>query len=213
MTKLHVSFILDETGSMISVKDATISGFNEYITKLKNDKSSKNALFTLTKFNSAKVQVVYDGVALDWVAPLNGNTYVPDELTPLYDAVGKTIRSLEAKLVGKKKQHALVIIQTDGEENASKEYTREAIFKLIEEKKKLGWAFAFLGADQDAYQASQKMGIPVSNTLNYKSGETQSAFAVQVTSMTTSYTRSGGHQTGNLVTPVNTVKDTEDLNA
>lgn len=62
--KLHVSFILDETGSMMSVKGQTISGFNEYLDTLKSEKNSGNIRFTLTQFNSDKVQVVCDGVKL-----------------------------------------------------------------------------------------------------------------------------------------------------
>ena len=62
MSKINVSFVLDETGSMQSVKEQTISGFNEYIETLKKD--TKNIKFTLTKFNTEKVEIVYDAVKL-----------------------------------------------------------------------------------------------------------------------------------------------------
>ncbi|MDD1777641.1 MAG: VWA domain-containing protein [Candidatus Helarchaeota archaeon] len=168
--KLHISFILDETGSMNDVKGQTIAGFNEYIDNLKKGEASSKALFTLTKFNSEKVEIVCDDVSLACVNKLTNENYNPDHMTPLYDAVGKTIKSLESKMKGKK-QHALVIIQTDGQENASREYTRQNIFSMIEDKKKLGWTFAFLGADQDAYLASVLIGISKGNTMCYaKSG-------------------------------------------
>ncbi len=66
------------------------------------------------------------------------------------------------------------VIMTDGEENSSKEFSRDKIFKLIDEKKGLGnWTFAFLGADQDAYAA---IGISAGNTLSYDGVKTKAAF-------------------------------------
>ncbi|MEN8173906.1 MAG: hypothetical protein ABFS03_13630 [Chloroflexota bacterium] len=191
--KMMVSFVLDETGSMQSVKGETISGFNEYIQTLNNEKSAENIRFTLTKFNSMKVEVVYDSVKLGKVAALDDDSYRPEAMTPLYDAIGKTIRSLEDKLEGKKPK-ALVVIQTDGHENHSKEFNRKSIFSLIDEKKKAGWTFAFLGADQDAWLAGQELGIPKGNTMSYRSAETKNAFNL-VARSSISYVISGGDQT------------------
>jgi hypothetical protein len=173
---MQVSFILDETGSMETVRDATISGFNEYIKTLKKEKNAKSIRFTLTQFDSTHVTVLYDGVTLDKVEDRNYDNYKPGAMTPLYDAVARTIKALEGKVKGKK-QSALVIIQTDGEENSSREYTHADVFKMIDEKKKLGWTFVFLGANQDRYIASQQFGIPIGNTMNYRYNQTQSAFA------------------------------------
>jgi uncharacterized protein YegL len=193
MKKMLVSFVLDETGSMEIVKSQTISGFNEYIDTLKKEKNSENVLFTLTQFNSDKVAVVYDGVSLGKVIHLNNDTYSPRATTPLYDAIGRTIHSIETKVKGKK-QSVLVVIQTDGEENSSKEFNREKIFSLIDEKKKLGWTFAYLGADQDAWAASQLMGISFANTLSYTGSQTTGAFR-QVARGTSAYVQSSGTQT------------------
>lgn len=193
MKKMLVSFVLDETGSMEIVKSQTISGFNEYIDTLKKEKNSENILFTLTQFNSDKVSVVYDGVSLEKVVHLNNDTYSPRATTPLYDAIGRTIHSLESNVKGKK-QSVLVVVQTDGEENASKEFNREKIFALIDEKKKLGWTFAYLGADQDAWAASQLMGISAGNTLSYSGAQTKGAFRTVATS-TSNYVANSGNQT------------------
>jgi len=191
--KILVSFVLDETGSMQSVKQETISGFNEYIQTLKDEKNAGNIRFTLTKFNSGKIEVVHDSVNLDKVMPLSDESYRPDKMTPLYDAIGKTIRSLEDKIIGKKSK-ALVVIQTDGNENHSKEFKRDSIFNLIDEKKKAGWTFAFLGADQDAWLAGQVLGIPKGNTMSYASDETKYAFR-SVARASADYSSSGGIQT------------------
>lgn len=165
-TLLHVSFLLDETGSMQAVKDATITGYNEYLKTLRADQATADATFTLTKFNSTKVQVVHDAVALEAVPDLTPLTYVPENLTPLYDAIGQTIRALERHVCDK--DRAIVTIMTDGQENASKEWTRSRIFSLIQEKQALGnWTFVFAGADQDAWLESERIGIPSGNVTAY----------------------------------------------
>lgn len=195
-----VSFILDETGSMEIIKTQTMSAFNEYIDTLKKDKKSDSILFTLTKFNSDKVQIVHDSVKVGEVAHLNNESYQPAAATPLYDAIGRTVNALENKLKGKKKQSALVIIQTDGEENASKEFDRKKIFDKIDEKKKAGWTFVFLGADQDAWLTSETLGISKGNTMSYSGvrGSNGAMGTLGVASIR--YTSSGGNQTSTFYT-------------
>jgi hypothetical protein len=188
--KMQISFILDETGSMEAFKSQTISGFNEYVETLRRDKNSQGALFTLTKFNSDKVEIVHQGIALADVVLLDDKNYHPNMNTPLYDAVGRTINAIKSK----KGEMVLVIIQTDGQENASQEFTRTTIFDLIEQKKKDGWTFVFLGADQDAYAASDKMGIPVGNTANYTGAKT-GAMMNRVAMASVNYTSRGGTPT------------------
>jgi hypothetical protein len=193
--KMLVSFILDETGSMFSVKDQTISGFNEYVETLQREDNANDIKFTLTKFNSSKpnnVEIVYDGVKVKDVEPLTDETYRPDSTTPLYDAIGQTISAVDR--AKKKKEAALVVIQTDGLENASREYSQRDIFDLIDERKKDGWTFVFLGADQDAYAASAQFGISKGNTRSYSSQDTDKTFAVAAAA-SVAYTRRGGTQT------------------
>lgn len=197
MSKLFVSFVLDETGSMSSVKSQTIAGFNEYLETLKSDDNAKDIRFALTKFNSERVNVIYDGVKLDKVEKLTDETYRPAALTPLYDAIGQTVRALETKLNGKKKQKALVVIQTDGEENHSKEFDSKGIFALIDEKKKAGWTFVFLGADQDAWLTGQKLGLDQGNVISYASAQTQKTFQ-RAAVATSYYSQTGGMQSRNL---------------
>lgn len=170
---------------MESVKSQTISGFNEYINTLRKQ---KNVLFTLTKFNSDKVDIVYNGVPLSDVKELTNDNYRPNYFTPLYDAIGRTIKSLgDAKNV-------LLVIQTDGQENSSKEFTRQVVFDLVTEKKKEGWTFVFLGADMDAYGASAAIGISKGNTVNYAGIQTQNAFS-RVATASLNYTSRGSTPT------------------
>lgn len=192
--KMYISVILDETGSMQVVKEQTISGFNEYVETLRGEETASIMRFTLTKFNSTKVEIIHDGVRMDAVKSLTDATYQPANLTPLYDAIGRTVRMLEKKVDGQKKATALVVIQTDGQENASKEFTREAIFSLIDEKKGAGWTFVFLGADQDAWAVGQQLGLDQGNVMSYASADTGKTFR-ETAAGTLSYARSGGLQT------------------
>lgn len=158
-----VNFILDKSGSMESVKTATISGFNEYVNTLKKDGNRYS--FTVTLFDT-KIQNPYKDVDLKKVPQLTAEDYNPDGSTALYDAVCTTIKGVTEK----KNQKVINIIMTDGEENSSKEYTQDEMRSMIKEREAKGnWTFVFLGANQDSYLAAQKFGIPQMNTSNYSS--------------------------------------------
>lgn len=191
-----VNFVLDETGSMQSVKEETISGFNAYIAKLVEEAKAKVWL-TLTQFNSQKIEVVHNMVNIVDVHDLNAETYVPANYTPLYDAIGQTIRTTEEALKLKRgKPEVLCVIMTDGEENASKEWTKDRIFDLIKEKIEAGWTFAFLGADQDAYAVGAGMGIPKGSSVNYAGTREGTEKAMTTAAIATSnYLDSGSEQT------------------
>jgi len=88
----------------------------------------------------------------------------------LYDAILSTIGETKSE------DSVLFIIMTDGLENVSVEATRDDVFKAIEEKKKEGWSFVFLGADQDAWAASGSIGIDQGSTMSFASARTGETF-------------------------------------
>jgi len=162
----HVSILLDESGSMNSCRDQVIEGFNDYVGKLKDNGS--DIRITLTKFDSNGVITVYKDEALNNIPKLNHETYKPNALTPLYDAIGKTINKI------KKFSKTLFVIYTDGQENASKEYTLDSVRKLIKDKEKKDWGFVFLGADIDAWaQGGMSLGMTKGQTHSYASWDTK----------------------------------------
>jgi hypothetical protein len=165
--KTIVSFLLDETGSMDSVRDKTVSGFNEYVATLQNTETP--TLLRLMTFNTDGFNVVYDFDDIHSVADLTRESYRPRALTNLYDAIAKLVHDTEdyAKRMSPTAR-VMCTIMTDGEENSSSEYTRAAIFKLITDREKEGWAFAYLGANQDAWAASESIGIHRRNSANYQ---------------------------------------------
>lgn len=176
--RMLISIVLDETGSMLYKKDITLSGLNEYIGTVRNKKPK--ARLTVIAFNSSDTRTMIDDVKLKNVPEITGADYHPRDTTPLYDAVGAAIVAID-KSLEKKSGNVLFIIVTDGLENASMEYTRDDVFGMIKKRKKDGWTFAFLGADQDAFAASAKFGISHGSTISHagvKTAETMYAAAV-----------------------------------
>lgn len=175
-----VNFILDKSGSMDSVVDATISGFNEYVKTLKKDGNKYE--FTLTLFDTM-IEVPIKGEAISQVPDLDREKYKPSGGTALYDAVCTTIKGVKEK----KGQKVINIIMTDGEENSSKEYTQVQMKALIAEREKKGnWTFVYLGANQDSYAAAAKFGIPMGNAVNFVSTSAGVNVAMRTLSANTS---------------------------
>lgn len=161
--RILINFILDKSGSMGSVCDATISGVNEYLLSLKNDKKNKYDI-TLTMFDT-EVTKYCVAQPMEDVKELDRTSYNPDGMTALYDAVCMTIKETEEK--AKKNSKVLNVIMTDGEENSSKEYTQKEMKEKIEQLQKKNWTFVFLGANQDSWATAQKFGISQQNAANY----------------------------------------------
>lgn len=162
--KTLVNFILDKSGSMDSVKDATISGFNEYVSTLKKDEKSEYE-FTLTCFDH-RHETLYRSRPIKEVTRLNSESYQPNGNTALYDAVVSTIRNTKVE----HGQKVLNVIMTDGEENASQTYTEKDMRLLIDTLQNNGnWTFLFLGANQDSYKNAARFGISSMNTVNFAS--------------------------------------------
>src|SRR5574341_1032494 len=176
-----VTHLLDGSGSMTAVLDATIEGFNGYITELLRDDAAPNTRFTLVVFSTEAVRLVHNAVPLGHVELLTRQTYRPRGGTPLFDAIGRTIRETAQRLDADPalaNARVLFAIQTDGEENASREYTsRQQIAALIAEYEASGWTFVYLGANQDAFAEGAALGIPAGNTANYSPSRTGVLFS------------------------------------
>ena len=175
--KTLVAFLLDRTGSMASVKQETIGGFNGYLDELAKKPETRGVTFHFTQFDSIAVEVINDCVPLAQVKKLTDETFVPRANTPLYDAIGKTIRAIEAKAKGYK---VLFVTLTDGEENASSEWNQTTIKALIKEKETNDkWTFSYIGVGIDAWAANQRLAagtIGASNVLRSTGKNTGKAF-------------------------------------
>ena len=159
---VEIAVVIDESGSMSGVRDDAIGGFNTFITEQK--KVDGEAVVTLVKFNSV-AEVLYEGKDIEEVEDLTEDSYVPQNYTALYDAIGKAIRSIESRT--EKGDKAIIAILTDGMENNSKEFDIGVIKKLIEDKTKDGWEFVYLAANQDAFAVGSTFGLAKGQTFNF----------------------------------------------
>lgn len=164
-----IEFLLDETGSMMSVWDQTIGGFNEYVNSQKMQPGT--CMLSLTKFDSSGVRNEYQDADIQTVKLLDRKSYKPNACTNLYDAIGIRIKSLESRVsTFPENTSHLMVIMTDGCDNASSEFDAAGIKVLIKDKEASGWTFVFLGANQDAWSVGQTFGMSQGNTMTYASG-------------------------------------------
>lgn len=150
--------VLDRSGSMTTIRQDTIGGFNAF---LKEQKALPNpATMSLYQFDH-EYEAVYERRPLAEAAELTTETFIPRGWTALLDAIGRTIVRAEATPGHRK----VVVIITDGQENSSKEFTNDKIRELIKSKEALGWQFVYLGANQDAFSVASQFGFNYRNTM------------------------------------------------
>ena len=165
-----VAYVMDASGSMRRVASATISGYNEYLNTLKDDKENEY-FFGRTIFNSSRTDI-QDPLPIEFVEELDTKTYIPNFQTPLVDATYDTIIRAEKEARKLHDPRVLIVIQTDGLENASHRSTAD-LNALIQKMTKKSWEFLFLGADQDAWAQAQEFGIKQDWAVSYDNDPAQ----------------------------------------
>lgn len=169
-TNIYNIVILDQSGSMQSIKTQAINGYNETVQTIKAAQQKHNEtqehFVTLVVFDSSEIKTVYDRVPCEKADELNDKTYQPNASTPLYDAMGMTLIKFRYSLDESADNKVLVTVITDGEENSSKEYSGEMIKKLVDELKANGWVFTYIGANQDVERIAAT--ISITNVMNFE---------------------------------------------
>jgi hypothetical protein len=153
-----ITFVLDESGSMSHIAQAARDGFNKYLEE--QVAHGGPTWWTLTTFNT-RTRTRFAVIPGAEVRPL-GDDYSPGGMTALYDAVGRSVTKTRAYLESlgdERPSDVIVVILTDGFENASRRWTSRQVFDLITEAEESGWQFVFLGANQDSWSVAQNMGI------------------------------------------------------
>jgi hypothetical protein len=185
----HISIVLDRSGSMDSCQDITREGFNTFITKQK--KETGEATVTLVQFDD-QYEVNYEFKDLKRVDHLTKKTYQPRGMTALLDAIGKAINNTGKRLATMAEEDrpskVLFVIQTDGFENASEEFTREKVFGMIKhQREKYQWNFVFLGANQDAIATAISFGIGAKSSMSYNILNSSGVLGESLNNFTSAY--------------------------
>lgn len=188
-----INFVLDKSGSMDFIRSATISGFNEFLGD--QQREGGEARMTLTLFDT-QFHAVASAVPVREITPLDLGTYVPDGCTALYDAIGHTMRVTDDYVARYHPDQVLFVIMTDGEENSSREFDQRAIFDLIRERQaSAGYEFIYLGANQDAYAASESIGIAHDRAMDWQAEPAAAAATMKrVSHNVRGYRRAGAPQ-------------------
>ena len=161
-------FILDRSGSMSGLESDTIGGFNGMIEKQKKEEGE--AFVTTVLFDNV-TETLHDRFPLADVKPLTDKDYTVRGCTALLDAIGETVEHIRSIHKYARPEdvpaHTIFVITTDGMENASRKYSYRDIKKLIEQQKECGWEFLFIGANIDAAEVAEQVGIERERTANY----------------------------------------------
>ena len=170
--QVHNLIILDESGSMESIKTTIIQGFNELVQTIHGIEKQfpeQEHFISFVSFNSMGQKVLHFMDPVSKLKQIDDESYKPDALTPLLDAMGFSIHKLKHALQGQFNYNVLVTVLTDGAENASKEYSGNDIKKLVEELKQNSWTFTYIGTDHDVEEIASSLSID--NTLRFEKNE------------------------------------------
>jgi hypothetical protein len=171
--QVHNLIILDESGSMNSIKKTIINGFNELINSVKNIETGfpeQEHFISFISFNSKKDNnVIHFTAPVSKIETIDDKNYNPESSTPLFDAMGFSILKLKNFLNDKNNYSVLVTILTDGEENASKEYSLTSIKRIIEELKSENWTFTYIGTDHDIDKTT--LDLNIKNKIRFDKNE------------------------------------------
>ena len=164
-TRIYNLIILDESGSMDDIRMQALTGVNETIQTIRlsqKENPDDHQMLCFVTFDQGPrkrpdVRLIIDNERIENVEDIKPEQYKPEGMTPLYDAMGKAITSLQ-KIV-KEGDHVLVTVVTDGFENASRWYNALQIKELVNSLTANGWVFTYIGANQNSEQVAHGLGI------------------------------------------------------
>lgn len=159
----HITVLLDRSGSMANIREATIDGFNTFLSDQKE--LPGKATITLILFDSEDpYEVVYQFMDIKDATPLTVDEFVPRAETPLLDAMGRGILDIENTINKMSREDrpdgVMFVVVTDGWENRSSEFKKDQINKMLTQKQdKEGWEILYLSADMNAINDARSYGI------------------------------------------------------
>lgn len=165
----EIIFILDRSGSMGSLADDTIGGYNAFLDSQRQE--TGEAQVTTVLFDD-QYELLHNGVDIKQIRPITCKEYFARGTTALLDAIGKTINDVGKRLnntdENERPQKVIMVITTDGMENASREFSYKQISEMItHQQERYSWEFLFLGANIDAAKEAEILGISAKQSANY----------------------------------------------
>lgn len=178
-----ITLLVDRSGSMATCKADMDAGIRFFVDEQK--KQTGITKLTLCQFDHT-YEEVFTGVPIQHVAPYS---LEPRGSTALLDSLGKAILNTGKRLAALKEEErpglVVFVIVTDGQENASREFTKAKIKEMIEHQQTVyNWKFTFLGADQDAFAEASAIGLDVSTAANYVKGNEQKTWGAALGNVT-----------------------------
>lgn len=164
-----IRIVLDRSGSMQSICETVIRSVNEFV--IEQRKGPGDCVVSLYQFDDV-FETVYSECPIRDAPMLNAEIYKPRNSTALLDAIGRTITLTGIRLANMyaadRPANVVLVIVTDGKENASVEFTQAQIFSMIKLQRDVySWKFVFLAANQDAIEAGKTMGISEKHSMTY----------------------------------------------
>ena len=172
---LKIWYLIDRSGSMRRLRKAVVRETNKLLTEQR--RGDDDCRITIAQFDSREpFELIVDDEAIGDVQPLTAADYEPRAGTPLYDAIGALVSRADRRIQQRQaarlpEEDQLLVIFTDGLENASTDYQRDTIFELLGARQNQGWTIGYLGANQDAYKESGKLGIDRRSASNFHASE------------------------------------------
>ena len=162
-------FVLDKSGSMSGLEKDTIGGYNSM---LKEQRGVNGECIITTVLFDHRCELLHDRIDIRAVTPITGTEYFVGGSTALLDALGMTIHKIAAAQKNTaeayRAEKVMFVIITDGEENASRQYSVRQVREMIRlEKERYGWEFIFLGANIDAVETAGRFGIDADRAVDY----------------------------------------------
>lgn len=172
--KVYNLIILDESGSMQSIKKTIINGFNEVVQTIKSvalQYPEQEHNVTFMSFNTSGFKKIHENSKIEMLNQIDEQFYQPNGGTPLFDAMGVSFFNLN-RIIEKENPtnyNVLVTILTDGEENSSKEHSAQSIKAMIEDFKLKNWTFTYIGANHDVDLFASR--ISINNVMKFETNE------------------------------------------
>lgn len=159
---VHSYILLDRTGSMSSIWEEALSSVNAYAKSVAEEEDggpdTLKTEVTLAVFDAREglqFDVLRRRADADSWTPVTDDEASPRGMTPLFDAIGRMVSLAEED----KPEKAVLVIMTDGHENASREFTKDQAKAALDRARDHGWEVVFLGAEFASFDDADAVGV------------------------------------------------------